>query len=61
MLWKILHIAIETAPQLAPALRTPVVIEPAHPWPWVALGGVLLLITVIALAARRRLPFGSQP
>ncbi len=27
-------------------------------WPWLALGAIVLLLTVIALAARRRLPFG---
>jgi hypothetical protein len=58
MLWKFLQTAIETAAPLAPALRTPVASEAANPWPWVALGGILLLLTVIALAARRHLPFG---
>jgi len=29
-------------------------------WPWLALGTIVLLLAVIALAARRRLPFGPR-
>ena len=29
-------------------------------WPWMALGAIVLLLTVIARAARRRLPFGPR-
>jgi hypothetical protein len=34
--------------------------ETASSWPWVALTAILALLTVISLAARRRLPFGGQ-
>ena len=33
----------------------------ASAWPWMALGGVLLLLFVIARFARKRLPFGRHP
>jgi hypothetical protein len=29
-------------------------------WPWLALGGVLLLLFAIAYCARRHLPFGKR-
>lgn len=29
-------------------------------WPWLALGAIVLILAVIALAARRRLPFGRH-
>jgi len=33
--------------------------EATHLWPWLALGIVLLVITVIALVSRRRPPYGK--
>jgi len=32
--------------------------EATHLWPWLALGGVLLVVIVIARLSRRRPPFG---
>jgi len=29
-------------------------------WPWMALGAIVLLLTIIARASRRRLPFGPR-
>ncbi len=31
-----------------------------HYWPWLAFAGILLLLAVIARAARRDLPFGPR-
>ena len=33
--------------------------EATHLWPWLALGAVLLVIAVLALASRRRPPYGK--
>jgi hypothetical protein len=48
------------ANKISPATGVAALPEVFHSWPWLALGGILLLLTVIALAARRRLPFGPQ-
>jgi hypothetical protein len=32
----------------------------SNSWPWMALGAIVLLLTVIARASRRRLPFGPH-
>lgn len=37
---------------------SPVIAQVVNSWPWLALGTIALLLGVIALAARRRLPFG---
>jgi hypothetical protein len=37
---------------------TAAVPEATSLWPWLALGGVLLLLAIIALGSRRRPPFG---
>jgi hypothetical protein len=34
--------------------------ESASSWPWVALAAIVALLSVIALAARRHLPFGKK-
>lgn len=36
----------------------PVLAQVVNTWPWLALGAIALLLAVIALASRRRLPFG---
>jgi hypothetical protein len=74
MRWKFIHkalwtlgaslgtafcLATEANEPLQVTLRVPAVVETANTWPWMALGGIFLLLCVIALAARRRLPFGK--
>lgn len=53
-------LAIDANKALPVTPDAPVLHEVLNSWPWIALGAILLLITVIALAARRRLPFGRQ-
>jgi hypothetical protein len=52
-------LASEAKEPLQVTLRVPAAAETANSWPWMALGGIFLLLCVIALAARRRLPFGK--
>jgi hypothetical protein len=59
-LYGALCLATEANQSPAVALRAPGVPETFNSWPWLALGGILFLLTVIALAARRRLPFGTR-
>jgi hypothetical protein len=51
-------LAIETKTAATPA--TTVLPHVMNSWPWLALGAIALLLAVIALAARRRLPFGPR-
>jgi len=59
-LWTV-GISIFTASCLAsdaqPVLALSVV---ANSWPWMALAGILMLLAVIAYAARRKLPYGRH-
>jgi hypothetical protein len=55
-----LNASAEADESLPAAVRVLGVPESANSWPWLALGGILLLLMVIALAARRRLPFGAR-
>jgi hypothetical protein len=52
--------AEEANKSLPSAMRVSGASETANSWPWLALGGILFLLLVIALAARRRLPFGTR-
>jgi hypothetical protein len=65
-LW-ILGASLSTVPCLAlgpgkalSATSAPVLPAIVNSWPWMALGAIALLLAVIALAARRRLPFGPR-
>jgi hypothetical protein len=52
--------ATEANKSLSAAVRVPGVPETTNYWPWLALGGIVFLLAVIAWAARRRLPFGTR-
>jgi len=52
--------AMEATKSLPSAPRLSGAAESSNNWPWLALGGILFLLLVIALAARRRLPFGTR-
>jgi len=53
-------LAIATNEPLTPTSGVPSIPDAGNLWPWLALGAIALLLGVIALAARRRLPFGRR-
>ena len=52
-------VLLHASDTLSAATATPLR-ETANSWPWVALAAIVALLTVIALAARRHLPFGKK-
>jgi hypothetical protein len=50
---------VQAADTLTPAAASPLH-DSVGAWPWVAVAAIVGLLAVIALAARRRLPFGKK-
>ncbi len=58
----ILGTSLAHADRLRPFEALPAAASPdqANLWPWLALGGILILLASIALGARRVPPFGGR-
>jgi hypothetical protein len=53
-------LALDANKPLTPTAGLPAIAEVFNSWPWLASAAIVLLLGVIALAARRRLPFGPR-